>query len=90
MSEAFQKGGDDSQGARGSRRWCTSRGNYGAQDRPSLRWNWRAPWGTIIEHAELQNLQRRLPRSILRGAAALPGRPIRLRVVRKFDRPVHT
>lgn len=41
--------------------------------------------GTILKSAELRNLQRRLPRSIPRGVAAVPGRPIRLHVVRKLD-----
>ena len=40
--------------------------------------------GTILTTAELKNLQDRLPRSIPRGVAAVPNRPIRLQVVRKI------
>lgn len=43
--------------------------------------------GVILTSVELAAVDRTSPRSIPRGVAAVPGRPIRLRVIRRLDGP---
>lgn len=43
--------------------------------------------GVILTSVELRSVDRISPRSIPRGVAAVPGKPIRLRVVRRVDGP---
>ena len=43
--------------------------------------------GVILTSVELTAVDRTSPRSIPRGVAAVPGKPIRLRVVRRLDAP---